>query len=106
MALLGRSGGRRGLHLYTWLESTPNLVCPLQAVTVPSSVRWIIDLVTEPERDPRPKADAASPEGRVQPTEAQREYDDDPVLRELLTRAAASPTIRSARRHVDDRATE
>lgn len=31
-------------------------------------------------------------------TEAQREYDSDPELRELLTRATASPTIRRARR--------
>ncbi len=46
--------------------------------------------MTEPERDPR--------------TEAQREYDGDPELRELLTRAARSPTVRRARR-VDDRAT-
>ncbi len=61
--------------------------------------------MTEPERDPRPKADAASPEGRAQPTEAQREYDTDPALRELLTRAARSPTVRRVRR-VDDRAAE
>jgi len=45
--------------------------------------------MTEPERDPRP--------------EAQREYDSDPELRELMTRAARSPTVRRVRR-VDDRA--
>jgi hypothetical protein len=31
-------------------------------------------------------------------TEAQQEYDSDPELRELLSRAAASPTVRRARR--------
>ena len=31
-------------------------------------------------------------------TEAQLEYDSDPELRELLSRAAASPTVRRARR--------
>lgn len=31
-------------------------------------------------------------------TEAQREYDTDPDLRALLSRATASPTIRRARR--------
>lgn len=31
-------------------------------------------------------------------TEAQHEYDSDPELRELLSRAAASPTVRRARR--------
>jgi hypothetical protein len=31
-------------------------------------------------------------------TEAQHEYDDDPELRELLSRAATSPTVRRARR--------
>ncbi len=30
-------------------------------------------------------------------TEAQREYDGDPELRELLNRATASPTVRRAR---------
>ncbi len=47
--------------------------------------------MTEPERDPR--------------TEAQREYDSNRELRELLTRAARSPTVRRVRR-VDDRAAE
>lgn len=31
-------------------------------------------------------------------TEAQHEYDSDPELRELLSRAAASPTVRRGRR--------
>jgi hypothetical protein len=31
-------------------------------------------------------------------TEAQHEYDTDPELRDLLTRAAAAPTVRRARR--------
>ncbi|MGH3959377.1 hypothetical protein [Mycobacterium sp.] len=31
-------------------------------------------------------------------TEAQHEYDSDPELRELLSRAAAAPTVRRARR--------
>ncbi len=52
----------------------------------------MMGLMTEPERDPR--------------TEAQREYDANPALRELLTRAASSPTIRSARRRGADRTTE
>jgi hypothetical protein len=30
-------------------------------------------------------------------TEAQQEYDSDPELRELLSRATASPTVRRAR---------
>lgn len=30
-------------------------------------------------------------------TEAQLEYDEDPQLRELLTRAATSPTVRRSR---------
>lgn len=47
--------------------------------------------MTEPEREPR--------------TTAQREYDTDPTLRELLTRAARSPTVHRARR-VDARAAE
>lgn len=32
-------------------------------------------------------------------TEAQQEYDSDPELRELLSRATASPTVRRARQH-------
>ncbi len=51
--------------------------------------------MTEPHRPDEPDP----------PTAAQREYDADLVLRELMTRAARSPTIRRARR-VDDRATE
>lgn len=31
-------------------------------------------------------------------TEAQHEYDESPALQELLARAAASPTVRRARR--------
>jgi len=53
--------------------------------------------VTEPESPPRTAADSVSPEEPAQPTEAQREYDSDPELRELLTRAAESSTIRRAR---------
>jgi len=62
--------------------------------------------VIDPESLPRIAADAVPPEEPAQPTEAQREYDADPELRELLTRAAASPTIRRARRVIDDRAAE
>jgi len=49
-----------------------------------ATVRRMMGLMTEPELSPR--------------TTAQREYDTDPALRELLTRAEASPTIRRARR--------
>ncbi len=62
--------------------------------------------MTEPERDPRPAAGSVPPEAPAPPTEAQREYDADPALRELLTRADASPTIHSARRRGGDRAAE
>jgi len=61
--------------------------------------------MTEPELSPRTAADAPSPEEPAQPTAAQREYDADPELRELLTRATASPTIRRSRRRGADRAT-
>jgi len=38
-------------------------------------------------------------------TQAQREYDSHPELRELLTRAAESSTIRRSRQRGVDRAT-
>lgn len=34
-------------------------------------------------------------------TEAQLEYDQNPTLRELLSRAAASPTVRKQRRRAE-----
>lgn len=34
-------------------------------------------------------------------TEAQLEYDESPALRELLARAAASPTVRTRRRRAE-----
>ncbi len=82
------------------------MACPLQAVAVLSSMRRMMGFMTEPERDHRTAAGSAPQEAPAPPTEAQREYDGDPQLRELLTRATASPTIRSARRRVDDRAAE
>jgi len=81
------------------------VACPLQAVAVLSSMRRMMGFMTEPERDHRTAAGSAPQEAPAPPTEAQREYDTDPALRELLTRAARSPTVRRARR-VDDRAAE
>lgn len=34
-------------------------------------------------------------------TEAQHEYDESPALRDLLARAAASPTVRKPRRRIE-----
>ncbi len=58
--------------------------------------------VTNPECDPHTAASLESPD---ELTEAQREYDSDPELRELLSRATSSPAVRRAR-HSNDRATE